>query len=100
MSKNISYLINTLAVLILVVIFVQCSDDSHQDKEKAKDVEAVDVFNHTAKSNILNFDGELFSVPSPIQSASLIKKSGLDYNADLVNNVANIDNYNSALNNR
>jgi len=41
--------------------------------------------NDTAKTALLNVDGELFSVPSPIQTAMLIQKSGVPYNKAILN---------------
>lgn len=39
----------------------------------------------TIKASVLNVAGELFSVPSPIQTALLIQKSGVPYNKDMLN---------------
>src|SRR6185369_8628162 len=39
----------------------------------------------TAKTAVLNVGGELFSVPSPIQTALLIQKSGVTYDKSILN---------------
>ncbi len=40
-----------------------------------------------------NFDGKLFSVPSPVQTALLIRSSNLAYDESLLNSETNIGNY-------
>ena len=88
--KNIikhSFLIASLGVL-----FTQCTNESETVKSEDP-IEDKTIANES--SNIMNFDGQLFSVPSPIQTAKLIKSSGADYNSNMVNSVDNINQYNS-----
>jgi len=91
-----SFLKNGLSVLIAGFVFAQCSSES-QPGDGQDDVQKVQTKEDAAnKGNIMNFDGQLFSIPSPIQTASLIKSSGIDFNGDLANNPSNIDNYTTA----
>ena len=87
---------------VSVLLFTSCNDsekgnDSIDGKKKVdkKLLDSDRSFNTT-------FDGKLFSVPSPIQTALLIKSTGLDFNEDLLNSEANIstyiDDYKKALN--
>ena len=39
----------------------------------------------STQSTILNISGEIFSIPSPIQTAFLIKNSGASYSKDILN---------------
>lgn len=39
----------------------------------------------TTQTNIINVDGEIFSIPSPIQTAFLIKNSGAPYSKEVLN---------------
>lgn len=70
---------NVLAAVIAVVFLTSCGDPK---KEDGKDelVETPD----TVKTNIVNVGGELFSVPSPIQTALLIQKSGITYDKSIL----------------
>ncbi|MCW3076307.1 MAG: hypothetical protein JWO32_916 [Bacteroidetes bacterium] len=61
-------------------IFASCGDPK-KDDSKDDIVEAVD----TVKASVLNVGGELFSVPSPIQTALLIQKSGITYDKAVLN---------------
>ncbi len=47
----------------------------------------------TVKASVLNVAGELFSVPSPIQTALLIQKSGLPYNKSMLNESNKVNTY-------
>ncbi len=90
-----SFLKNGLSVIIAGFVFAQCSNESQLgDKDEVQKVESKEDSGN--KGSILNFDGQLFSIPSPIQTASLIKGSGIDFNGDLANNPSNIDNYTTA----
>ena len=92
---SVNYIIkNGLAVLVAGLFFTQCSSDSQSDDVK-NDVQKTQVSesNSGEHSNIMSFDGQLFSVPSPIQTASLIKKSGVDFKSDLTNSSDNLNNY-------
>ena len=89
MIKNIlkhSFLIASLGIL-----FTQCTNESEtvKSEDPIEDKAIADE-----GSNIMNFDGQLFSVPSPIQTAKLIKSSGADYNSNMINSVDNINQYN------
>ena len=55
------------------------------DKPKEEDNNDVVVDTDTAKTAVLNVGGELFSVPSPIQTAMLIQKSGVSYDKSVLN---------------
>ena len=90
-----SFLKNGLSVIIAGFVFAQCSSESQpsNDQDEVQKVQSEEAGN---KGNIMNFDGQLFSIPSPIQTASLIKNSGIEFNGDLVNNASNIDNYTTA----
>jgi len=47
-------------------------------------------------SSLMEIDGKLFSIPSPIQTALLIKDVGSNYNMDLLNRPQNIDLYSTS----
>ena len=65
---------NILALTIAASLFSSCGEKK-DDVNKDELVETVD----TVKTSVLNVGGELFSVPSPIQTALLIQKSGITY---------------------
>jgi hypothetical protein len=85
------YVSNSLLIASFGVFFAQCTSDNatNQSDELIEELVVDDG------ANIMNFDGQLFSVPSPIQTAQLIKSSGSEYNSNLLNSIDNINLYNS-----
>lgn len=70
-------------VVVLVIsaaLFGSCNNNKH-DEEKEEPGETHD----TVKTTVLNVRGELFSVPSPMQTALLIQKTGIPYNKKWLN---------------
>ena len=65
-----------------MVIATSCGGDKPKEDDTNND-NVVDV--DTAKTAVLNVGGELFSVPSPIQTAMLIQKSGVAYDKAILN---------------
>ena len=45
------------------------------------------------QTQLLEIDGEMFSIPSPIQTAMLIQGSGATYNPNFVNEAGNVSQY-------
>lgn len=76
------------ALSLIALIASGCgggSDDSQDglpDEDKNPD-----------KTNLLQIDGKVFSVPSPIQTALLLQKVGTNYNASLLNSPKNTTKY-------
>lgn len=46
-----------------------------------------------AAGSVLKYKGQLFSIPSPVQAAMLIKQSNIDMRPDLANSLENRDRY-------
>ncbi len=87
----------TKATICLFAISVICftSCNSGQKKQKSEEQEIVES---------VNVDGKLvddfkksklifYSLPSPLETAMLIKRAGATYNEDLLNPLSNIDKY-------
>jgi hypothetical protein len=67
-----------IAFTIVAGLLVSCNSSKTEEKEDL--VETTD----TVKTTLLNVGGELFSVPSPIQTAVLIQKSGITYDKSVL----------------
>lgn len=74
------------SILLLVIGLTSCGGGN--DKESI-DKEALDP---TASLNT-NFDGKIFSIPSPVQTAMLIKDLKLPFDGNMLNAVENSKNY-------
>ncbi len=70
---------NAVSWFAIVALFTAgCGGDNKKDSD---DLPPVD----STQSAIVNVNGEIFSIPSPIQTAFLIKNSGATYNKDILN---------------
>lgn len=72
---------NLLVSIISSIIMVSCGGKTVKEKDTEEIVEVTD----TIKTTQFNISGELFSVPSPIQTALLIQKSGISYDKAVLN---------------
>lgn len=74
--------------LLTGILLISCSEDPEGDSNIV-DQEVRDL------DGSLNsvFDGKIFSIPSPIQTALLIKELNLPFNESLLNDDANAKNY-------
>ncbi len=75
----------SLFVLLTMFVLSSCSNTKNDDEE----VEKLD----SNKSNLVNINGTLFSIPSPIQTAILLKQVGATYNKGLLNSPGKISSY-------
>lgn len=62
------------------------SDQKDRKENKKEDKKA---------SNLFEVEGKVFSIPSPIQTAFLLKNAGSDYQSDLMNSTEKLSNYNT-----
>ena len=76
--------------LATLLIATSCGGDKPKEDETNND-NVVDA--DTAKAAVLNVGGELFSVPSPIQTAMLIQKSGVAYDKATLNVSNKVNTY-------
>ena len=82
MRLKIITLREVIAVLSVgALITAGCSNDP-KTTDDANTTSTVDT---TPQSGLINVSGEIFSIPSPIQTAFLIKGSGAGYNKSILN---------------
>lgn len=78
----------SLFILAISAGFLASCGGNKKEEEKEDLVETTD----TVKTAVFNINGELFSLPSPVQTALLIQKSGMSYDKSILSqsNKANI----------
>ena len=78
------------AGLLALTVLISCADEpkrkSKEDKEQKKEVEK-------KASNLFEIEGKVFSIPSPIQTAFLLKDVGASYQATLLNSTDKASSY-------
>ena len=90
MKRVIQYL---FSVVVSSLLLVSCDDsEMPEEAEGGKKKVSKELLDPDRAFNT-TFDGKLFSVPSPIQTALLIKSADLNYNEKLLNPVSNQSNY-------
>jgi len=78
------------AVTVTMFLVAGCrSNNASTDKSLQPNVAKVDSNNPT----LLKINNQIFSIPSPIQTALLIKKSGYPYNKEMLNSSDNYSKY-------
>jgi len=79
--KNFKLNTKIIAFGLASVLLYSCGDPKPTEGETGDDLADTD----TVKAVALNVGGELFSVPSPMQTALLIQKSGVAYDKGILN---------------
>ncbi len=79
--KNFKLNTKIIAFGLASVLLYSCGDPKPTEGETGDDLADTD----TVKAVALNVGGELFSVPSPMQTAILIQKSGVAYDKAILN---------------
>ncbi len=70
------------------LILTSCNGDKNKVEEQEEE-EPVDA----AKDNLVSVNGELFSIPSPLQTSILLKNSGANYSKDILNVTSKLPSY-------
>jgi hypothetical protein len=81
-SKIITTSAKFIILSFVTLLIFSCGGDKSKEGENSGD-DLADT--DTVKAVALNVGGELFSVPSPIQTALLIQKSGVTYDKAILN---------------
>ena len=89
-SKSLQTKNLILPVLLISLLLSGCGGD---EKPKTEEETEIKTEIDPSNSTLLTVNGELFSIPSPIQTAILIKQIGSNYNKEMLNPPKNISSY-------
>jgi len=81
--------INSFTVSLFALLIATTSCDE-RNAENGSDLNQVEI--DSTKSTIVNISGKLFSIPSPIQTASLINRDKAPYRIDVLADFNAVDN--------
>ena len=91
---NVFQSISSGSKLILVLLaFSLAYSCAEEPKRKKDEGEKKEEKKEKQNSNLFEIEGKVFSIPSPIQTAFLLKNSGASYSSDLLNPTGNVANY-------
>jgi hypothetical protein len=88
---NVKKIMLNKSILFAIPVMLFLSSCGGDDKTEGKD-ELVDVPD-TIKTTVVNVGGELFSIPSPMQTALLIQKTGIVYDKGLLHASNKVNTY-------
>lgn len=77
------------AFALSACVWVSCNSSPKQNGQMQPPVAKID----STHSTLLKVNNQIFSIPSPIQTALLIKKNGYAYNKEILNNTQNYSKY-------
>ncbi len=80
------FLVCSFFILSLAIVPSGCKSDK---KDEDAEEETID----SNKTNLISVNGELFSIPSPIQTSVLLKQSGAAYSKSLLNATQSLSGY-------
>lgn len=87
--------VNTLLIATLIsAVLIGCSGSDSQQNITDADTDTTNLAVNDGK--LIKVQEIFYTIPSPIEMASLLKKSGTTYNAKNLNNVHNVVKYTSA----
>ena len=93
--KRVLYLPAAYLAVTFIFSFTSCVSDSSQKKEKSVEAAAGQKVNEKAMEDFNKSKLIFYSLPSPLETAMLIKRAGATYDEDLLNPLNNIDKYNT-----
>ena len=97
--KRIIYIL--APAILSVPLLTGCADEGAQNAQDESTV-TVDEAQNAVTSSLVKIDSEIFSLPSPIQTAILMHKKEISYREELLNPLANekkyINQYQKSLN--
>jgi hypothetical protein len=89
MKKN--FVLTSAAGVVVTVLLLSSCKNNNQNAEKALQTNIPKVDSNNA--TLLRINNQIFSIPSPIQTALLVKKSGYPYNKQILNPADNYSKY-------
>lgn len=71
--------------IILSGFLFACAEGNNQAQEQTEDESKKEAPKKEKETKLIEIDGQVFSIPSPIQTAFLLKDVGTEYQSDLLN---------------
>lgn len=88
------YIRYTIATVIIAVFFLSaCVSDRKKNKVTETEVEKVIEVDENLMEELNNAKKVFYALPSPIETAMLIKRAGTTFNGELLNATKNAENY-------
>ena len=83
--KRISTLSKLSFSILISALLFACAEGNNQAQEQTEEKSEVEEPKKEKESKLIEIDGQVFSIPSPIQTAFLLKEVGTEYQSNLLN---------------
>ncbi len=91
MLKKVSSKLAIYTLASSLILITACGSDDPKEKEQVFDINKTQ--REGEKTLVVQMDGQIFSIPSPVQTAFLLKESGIAYDPTCLNSEDNVHNY-------
>ena len=97
MKSNFKLLMVGVSIASTSLIFTGCGNSDTETSENEGIKDKIDQgVKDGGDGQQISIGGQLFSIPSPVQTAFLIKEVGTEFNSEVLNPVENVNNYSSS----
>ncbi len=91
-KRSLNLFFKPMLIFAIVGMAISCASDSNKKERVEVDVEEV-IVDETAKEGVKTARQIFYSLPSPLETAMILKRSGAQYNPELLNSVDNVSRY-------
>lgn len=82
------------SVVLLTALLAGCAEPEPKgQEEEAQEISVEEANDNAVTSKLLKLDSEIFSLPSPIQTAMILRQNEIEYNEKLLNDPENAERY-------
>ena len=82
------------SVVLFTALLAGCAEPEPKgQEEEAQEISVEEANDNAITSKLLKLNSEIFSLPSPIQTAMILRKNEIEYNEKLLNNPENAERY-------
>lgn len=82
-----------MMIFIVPVLMIGCGDDSTSEGEEFKVDYQDQETSEEQQTRVEKTEKIFYAIPSPMETVSLLKKAGAEYDKDILNDIENVDNY-------
>lgn len=100
MRKKIYQVSRTIFIFTLFIGILSSCQSNGKKSSNSEEEKLVESINHIDQKMMENFNKSkliFYSLPSPLETAMLIKRSGARYDEEILNPTSNVSNYNTNL---
>ena len=91
-TRRILFFLKPTLIFAIAVMAISCASDSSKKDRVEVDVEEV-IVDEAAKEGVKTARQIFYSLPSPLETAMILKRSGAEYNPEILNSVDNASRY-------